>query len=66
MTYVVRSIPQGKNGDASSLPDMRGAWIILPPINARSATGAVGPILVRPGKPKRRRLFVWRKPFCSL
>jgi len=34
MTYVVRSIPQGKTGDASGLPDMRGAWIILQPIKA--------------------------------
>ncbi len=34
MTCVVRSIPQGKTGDASGLPDMRGAWIIREPIEA--------------------------------
>jgi hypothetical protein len=31
---VVRSIPQGKTGEGSSLPDMQGAWIILQPIRA--------------------------------
>jgi hypothetical protein len=31
---VVRSIPRGKTGEDSSLPDMQGAWIILQPIVA--------------------------------
>ena len=31
---MVRSIPQGKTGEGSSLPDMQGAWIILQPIEA--------------------------------
>ena len=31
---MVRSIPQGKTGEGSSLPDMQGAWNILQPIKA--------------------------------
>jgi hypothetical protein len=30
----VISIPQGKNREGGSLPDMQGAWIILQPIKA--------------------------------
>jgi hypothetical protein len=30
----VRSIPRGKTGEDSSLPEMQGAWIILQPIVA--------------------------------
>lgn len=31
---MVRSIPRGKTGEDSSLPEMQGAWIILQPIVA--------------------------------
>jgi hypothetical protein len=32
--YMVWSIPQGKTGNCSSLPNLQGAWIILQPIKA--------------------------------
>jgi hypothetical protein len=32
--YAMISIPQGKTGNCSSLPNMQGAWIILQPIQA--------------------------------